>query len=51
MFIWAFPFLKKKKGAGFSLQSFLKQEKDLRGIYPELVEGIPNAALVRLLRI
>jgi hypothetical protein len=45
-----FPFL-KKKGTGLEfilsnaegLQSFLKQEKYFRGIYPELVEGIPNA--------
>jgi hypothetical protein len=39
---WSVP-LSKKKVAGFPLQSFLKQEKDLRGIYPEPVEGIPNA--------
>ena len=41
------PFL-KKKGAGFSLQSFPGnwREKGFRRIYPELVEGIPNAALI-----
>jgi len=47
-FIGAFPFL-KKKGAGFTLQSSLPQlaeGKVLRRIYPEHVEGIPNAAFM-----
>ncbi len=39
----------KKKGRAFRFNLFQK-EKDLHGIYPELVDGIPNATLPSVLK-